>query len=104
MEEGRAKVTAGGDSTGPAAAGSRSSEAEVELLSEDVSGQRGTEDTVVAGSGVTRKATAAAQSARTKRNLCSVEEKDRRKIEEEMKQLPLEVVKAPKWEVIFSHV
>ena len=46
MEEGRAKVTAAGGVTQQGAAGSRSSEAVVELLSADVDGRRGTEDTV----------------------------------------------------------
>ena len=69
MEEGRAKVTAGGGVTRQAVAGYRSLEAEVELLSaEDV------RKTVVAGGGVTRKATAEAQSSGTEGNLHSVKE------------------------------
>ena len=51
--------------TRQAVAGSGSSEAEVALFSTDVDGRRGTEYTVVAGSGVTRKATAVAQNAGT---------------------------------------
>ena len=79
VEEGRAKVTAGGRVTRQAVAGSRRSEAEVELRLADVNGRRGTEDTVVAWSGFTRQATAAFQSAGTEGNLPSVEESDRRK-------------------------
>ena len=48
VEEGKAKVSAGGRATRQAVAGSRSSEAEVELRLADVNGRRGTEDTVVA--------------------------------------------------------
>ena len=99
-EEGRAKVTAGGRATRQAVAGSRSSEAEVELRLADVNGRRGTEDTVVAWSGFTR---AVSQKRRNRRLVPSIEERVIvGKVKEQMKQLPLEVVRAPKWRVIFA--
>ena len=58
-----------------AVAGSRNSEAEVELRVADVDGRRGTEDTVVAGSGFTRKATGVSRSAGTEGDLPAVEER-----------------------------
>ena len=69
-----------------------------------VDGQRGTQDTVVAGSGFTRQATGVSQSAGSDGNLPSVEESGCRKVKEQIKKLPLEVVKAPKWSVIFPFV
>ena len=77
-------------------------EAEVELRLADVNGRRGTEDTVVAGSGFTRQATAVSQSTGTEGNLPSAEESDRQR--RKMKQLPLEVIKAPTCRVIFTFV
>ena len=53
MSEGQGKLL---PITRQAVAGSRSCEAEVELRLADVNGRRGTEDTVVAGSGFTRQA------------------------------------------------
>ena len=79
VEEGRAKVSAGDRVTRQSVAGSRSSEAEVELRLADVNGRRGTEDTVVAWGGFSRQATAVSQSAGTEGNLPSIEESDRRK-------------------------
>ena len=78
VEEARVTVFAGGGVTRQAVAGSRSSEAELDLLSADVHGRRGTEDTVVAGSAFTRKAIAGSQSAGAEGNLPSVEEKGHR--------------------------
>ena len=60
--------------------------AEVELFSADVDGRRGTEGTVVAGSGVTRKGEFVG------------------KVKEQMKQFPLGAVEVPKRRVIFSCV
>ena len=57
--------------------------AEDDLLLADV-GRRATDDTVVAGSGFTRKVGG--------------------KVKEQIKQLPLAVVDVPKWRVIFSYV
>ena len=65
VEEGRVTVTAGGGVTRQAVAGSRCSEAEVELRLADVDGRRGTQDAVVAGGGFTRQATIGSQSAGT---------------------------------------
>ena len=79
VEEGRVTVSAGGGVTRQAVAGSRSSDAEVELLVADVDGRRRTEDTVVAGSGFTQKAIA---GTGTVGNLPSVEERGRRKRKE----------------------
>ena len=50
----------------------------------------GPEEIAVAGCDFTRKATAVAQSAGT--------------VKEQINQLPLEVIKALKWKVIFSYV
>ena len=104
MEEGRAKVTAGGGVTQQAVAGFRSSEAVVELFSADVDGRRGTEDTVVAGSGDAGKATAVTLKAQEQDNLLRQKKEIVGKVEEQMKQLPLGADKVPKWRAIFSAV
>ena len=58
-------VIAGGGATRQAPAGSRSSEADVELLLVDVGVEEVRKTTVVAGSGFTRKAIVASQSTET---------------------------------------
>ena len=70
----------------------------------DVDGRRGTEDTVVAASGFTRQATAV--SCVLKKRVISFQWKRVfvGKVKEQMKPLPLEVVKVPRWRVIFSYV
>ena len=61
-------------------AGSRSAEAELKISSAYEEGRRGTEDTVVAGSGITRKATAGTHCPETEGNLLlSAEERVRLK-------------------------
>ena len=77
VEEGRVTVIAGGGATRQSVAGSRSSEAEDDLLLADVDCRRGREDPVVAGSCFTRKAIAGSQSTETEGNLPSVEERGR---------------------------
>ena len=79
VEEGRAEVAAGGGVIRQAVAGPRSFEAKVELRLTDVDGRRGTEDTVVFGSGFTRLATDLLQSAEKVGNVLSVEESGCRK-------------------------
>ena len=100
MKGGRVTVTAGCGVTRHAVAGSRSSEAEVELLVADVDGRRGTEKQLlleVASLGRQQKGLKAQEQRVISLRWKVVVGKGK----EQMKQLPLEVVKVPKWSVIF---